>query len=162
MTSMYRQQKSAYLNRIMQQGRERLGARLVPATTKGVKYLLQALHNNELVALLPDQNPSKGTGMFVPFFNIQTNTPILPVRLAQKTGATIILAYAKRLPWGGGYELFFEKVSDALYDDDMEKASTAMNHELEALISAQPRQYWWGYSRFRQRPAGEAKLYKKD
>jgi KDO2-lipid IV(A) lauroyltransferase len=162
MTSMYRQQKSAYLNKLMQEGRERLGAKLVPATTKGVKYLLQALHNNELVAVLPDQNPSKGTGVFVPFFNVQTNTPILPVRLAQKTNASIILAYAERLSWGRGYQVTFEKVSDDLYSDDIAQASTAMNKELEELIKQKPEQYWWGYSRFRQRPEGEDKLYKKD
>ena len=162
MTSMYRQQKSAYLNKLMQQGRERLGAHLVPATNKGVKHLLQALHNNELIAILPDQNPSKGTGVFVPFFNVQTNTPTLPVRLAKKTNATIILAYAERLSWGRGYELHFEKVNDDLYDGDLEKAAAAMNRELENLISNKPQQYWWGYSRFRSRPEGEARLYKKD
>lgn len=162
MTSMYRQQKSAYLNKLMQRGRERLGAHLVPATNKGVKYLLQALHNNELIAVLPDQNPSKGSGAFVPFFNVQTNTPILPVRLTQKTNATIILAYAERLSWGRGYELHFEKVNTALYDENIDVAAAAMNKELENLISNKPEQYWWGYSRFRQRPEGEAKLYQKD
>lgn len=162
MTSMYRQQKSAYLNKLMQRGRERLGAHLVPATNKGVKYLLQALHNNELIAVLPDQNPSGGSGAFVPFFNVQTNTPILPVRLAQKTNATIILAYAERLSWGRGYELHFEKVNAALYDENIDVAAAAMNKELENLIKQKPQQYWWGYSRFRQRPEGDAKLYKKD
>lgn len=162
MTSMYRQQKSAYLNRIMTEGRQRLGAQLVPATNKGVKYLLQALNNKQLIAVLPDQNPSKGMQMFVPFFDITTNTPVLPVRLAQKTNATIILAYAERLPWGKGYNLFFEPVSDELYNQDLELATKAMNKELEDLIREKPQQYWWGYSRFRQRPKGEAKLYKKD
>lgn len=161
-TSMYRPQKSAYLNKLMQQGRERLGAHLVPATNKGVKYLLQALHNHELIGMLPDQNPGKGTGIFVPFFNVQTNTPILPVRLAQKTNATIVLAYAERLSWGRGYELHFEKVNEALYDENIDVAATAMNKELENLISNKPEQYWWGYSRFRQRPEGEVKLYRKD
>lgn len=162
MTSMYRQQKSAYLNRIMTEGRQRLGAHLVPATNKGVKYLLQALNKNELIAVLPDQNPSKGMQMFVPFFGITTNTPVLPVRLAQKTGATIILAYAERLPRGQGYNLNFEAVSDNLYNEDLAQATTAMNRELEDLIRKKPQQYWWGYSRFRQRPEGEAKLYRKD
>ena len=146
----------------MTEGRERLGAHLVPATNKGVKYLLQALNNHELIAVLPDQNPSKGTNMFVPFFGVSTNTPVLPVRLAQKTNATIILAYAERLPWGRGYNLYFESVSDDLYNENLEHATTAMNKELENLIRKKPTQYWWGYSRFRQRPEGEAKLYKKD
>jgi KDO2-lipid IV(A) lauroyltransferase len=162
MTSMYRQQKSAYLNRIMTEGRQRLGAHLVPATNKGVKHLLQALNKNELIAVLPDQNPSKGMQMFVPFFNVMTNTPVLPVRLAQKTGATIILAYAERLPRGQGYNLFFESVSDELCNENLELATKAMNKELEDLIREKPQQYWWGYSRFRQRPEGEAKLYNKD
>ena len=162
MTSMYRQQKSAYLNHIMTEGRERLGAQLVPATNKGVKYLLQALNNKGLIAMLPDQNPSKGMQMFVPFFGVSTNTPVLPVRLAQKTGSIIILAYAERLKFGGGFNIYFEAVSNELYNEDLEQAATAMNKELEDLIKIKPKQYWWGYSRFRQRPKGEAKLYKKD
>lgn len=162
MTNMYRQPKSPFLDKLMQKGRKKMGARLVPATNQGVKLLLKALHNNELIGLLPDQNPGKGTGVFVPFFNIQTNTPILPVRLAQKTNATIVLAYAERLPWGRGYEIHFEEVNESLYNENIEIAASAMNKELEDLITARPLQYWWGYSRFRQRPPGEEKLYIKD
>ena len=161
-TSMYRTQKSEFMDRMMRKGREQFGAILVPATQQGIRPQLEALKNNELVMILPDQNPSKGTNMFVPFFNILTNTPVLPVRLAQKTGATIILAYAERLSWGRGFNIYFETVSDELHNEDLEQAATAMNMELEDLIKQKPKQYWWGYSRFRHRPKGEAKLYKKD
>jgi KDO2-lipid IV(A) lauroyltransferase len=162
MTSMYRTQKSKFMDQLMRNGREQFGARLVPATRQGIRPQLEALHHNELVMILPDQNPSKGMQLFVPFFNVPTNTPVLPIRLAQKTGTSIILAYAERLPLGRGYRLVFEKVSDDLYHDDLETAVTAMNRELENLIRNKPQQYWWGYSRFRHRPEGEAKLYKKD
>lgn len=161
-TSMYRTQKSEFMDQLMRKGREQFGATLVPATQHGIRPQLQALKNNELVMILPDQNPSKGMEMFVPFFNIATNTPVLPVRLAQKTGATIILAYAERLKFGLGFNIYFEAVSETLYNADLEQAATAMNKELEDLIRKKPKQYWWGYSRFRQRPEGEAKLYKKD
>ena len=161
LTSMYRTQKSAFMNQLMRKGREQFGAQLVPATQQGIRPQLAALKNNELVMILPDQNPSKGIPLFVPFFGIQTNTPVLPIRLTQKTNATIILAYAERLSWGRGYTLHFEKVDDALYNGNTEIAVTAMNKELENLIRKKPQQYWWGYSRFRSRPKGEAKLYKK-
>lgn len=161
-TSMYRTQKSEFMDQLMRQGREQFGATLVPATQQGIRPQLQALKNNELVMILPDQNPSKGTNMFVPFFGVSTNTPVLPVRLAQKTGASIILAYAERLKFGRGFNIYFESVSNELYNEDLEQATAAMNKELEDLIKVKPKQYWWGYSRFRQRPKGEAKLYKKD
>lgn len=161
-TSMYRTQKSEFMDQLMRKGREQFGATLVPATQKGIRPQLEALKTNELVMILPDQNPSKGTNMFVPFFKVSTNTPVLPVRLAQKTGATIILAYAERLSWGRGFKICFESVSNELYNEDLAKAATAMNLELENLIRQKPEQYWWGYSRFRQRPEGEPKLYKKD
>lgn len=161
-TGLYRPQKSKWLDQLMNQGRELFGTKALPATTQGVRGLLKALKNNGLIIILPDQNPGKGTGVFAPFFNISTNTPVLPVRMAQKTGAVIISAYARRLRYGAGYHIQFDSTNLLMSDEDINVAASAMNADIEALVRRHPEQYWWGYSRFRHRPAGEAPLYDKD
>jgi KDO2-lipid IV(A) lauroyltransferase len=146
----------------MHVGRQRLGTTALPATAQGVRGLLKALKQNGLVIILPDQNPGKGTGIFVPFFGIAANTPVLPARLANKTHATVISAYAERLPLGKGYHIHFAPMSADIEQNDTQLATTSMNADLERLVRGNPEQYWWGYSRFRHRPAGEPRLYQKD
>ncbi|MFV2057407.1 MAG: lysophospholipid acyltransferase family protein [Thiohalomonadales bacterium] len=161
-TGLYRPQKSSELDKIILEGRQVFGGIAVPASKLGVRRLLKALRDNQLLLILPDQNPGKGTGQFVPFYSIQTNTPVLPARLAQKTGAVVITAYAKRLPYARGYDIKFAAARPQLMDADMEIALTAMNADIEDKVRCDPTQYWWGYSRFRHRPPGEPSLYKKD
>jgi KDO2-lipid IV(A) lauroyltransferase len=161
-TGLYRPQKSPGLDKLMREGRQRFGTKALPATGQGVRGLLKALKQNGLVIILPDQNPGKGTGIFAPFFGIAANTPVLPARLAHKTHAAVISAYAERLPLGKGYHIHFGPMSADIDQVDTVLATTSMNADLEQLVRKKPEQYWWGYSRFRRRPAGEPRLYQKD
>ena len=43
-------------------------------------------------ALLPDQEPTGGSGEFAPFFGIEARTGVLLPRMAQRTGAPVIFA----------------------------------------------------------------------
>lgn len=159
MTSMYRPQRSANMDAFILDARTRFDAQLVTSTNTGVKALLKRLQAGELVAILPDQNPGIGTGVFAPFFGVQANTPVLPTRLAQKTNALVLVAYAKRLHWGCGFCLHFEPTDAGLLDKDAESAAACMNAEMEKAIRECPQQYWWSHNRFRHRPEGEPPIY---
>lgn len=159
MVSMYRPQRSAYLNDLTLSSRQRFGAQLVTSTAEGVRSLLKGLKQNKLIGILPDQNPGAGAGVFMPFFGILTNTPTLPVKLAHKTGAPVIYAYAQRLPWGRGFEIHFHSADPDIGHHHTAHAARVMNVELEHLIKRLPEQYWWSHNRFRHRPAGEDSLY---
>jgi KDO2-lipid IV(A) lauroyltransferase len=159
MTSLYRPPRQPSLNGIMHKGRQRAGATLVPTDAKGVRALYKALDRGELVAILPDQDPGRVGGVFAPFFGMQANTMTLLSRLAGKTGATVLMAYAERLPKGQGYRLHFQETDAALNEgDDMQKA-TRLNQAVEQCILQHPAQYQWGYKRFKTRPKGEPKFY---
>lgn len=158
MTSLYRPQRGA-MDEFIKTGRERLGAHLVPTEGKGLKALYTALQRGEIIAILPDQNPGAGKGVFVPFFGIPTNTMVLLSRLTQKTGASVLYAYAERLSWGRGFRLHFHTTPDAIHDQDIMVSTTAMNAGLEQVISTLPEQYWWSYPRFRARPESEPPIY---
>lgn len=159
MTALYRPPRMQGLNDFILQARQRTGARLVPTSASGVRRLYQALAKKELIGILPDQDPGQGAGSYAPFFNIPANTMTLVSRLLAKTGATLIYAYAERLPRGQGYRMHFHPATDAIYDPDVGTSLTAMNQGVERCVREVPQQYQWSYKRFKSRPKGSKKIY---
>lgn len=161
MTSLYKEQKqSKTIEKFVRDGRERLGARLVPSDARGVRALYRALSDGELVAILPDQNPSSGGGVFAPFFNHKTNTMTLLSRLAQRNHSSVVYCYAERLSFGRGFRLHFAPASKEIFEKDLVQSATHLNQGLEKCIMQKPEQYWWSYKRFSVMPEGEYSPYK--
>jgi len=157
-SSMYQKPKMEELETIIKQGRERLGASLVPADNVGVRAMLKALKNNEFVVILPDQEPNTGTGIFVPFFGLPAYSMTLVSRLAKKTQASVIIAYARRLASGEGYEIIFTdlpEMKDKLKAKELDDSVVYLNKEVEKTIRSVPEQYQWSYKRFRNQPLDE-------
>jgi len=144
---------------LIRKARERFGAKLVPTNAGGVRTLYQALAGNELVAILPDQDPRDKGGQFAPFFGIQANTMTLLSRLSQKSNAAVLCCYAERLPRGRGFAIHFLPADAELYAKDMDTSVTALNRMVEQSIRQIPEQYQWGYKRFRSRTEGEKDFY---
>ena len=159
MTSLYRPPRMEQLNLILKQARERFGATLVPTDAGGVRALYRALKNNQLLGILPDQNPPKEFGVFAPFFGINANTMTLLPKLAIKTGATIVYCFAERLAKGTGYHIHYFPVSASLKDLALPEATALINKDVETCIRQSPGQYFWPYKRFKIRPEGEAPIY---
>jgi KDO2-lipid IV(A) lauroyltransferase len=158
-TSLYRHPRLAEMGKVVRQGRERLGAKLVPVDAGGVRALYQALGRGEVVGILPDQEPGAGNGEFAPLFGVQANSMALLSRLAIKTRATVIFCYAERLRHGKGYHLHFIPAPPAINQAPLERSVAIMNQMVETLVRERPEQYQWGYKRFRTRPEGDAKIY---
>jgi len=159
MTCLYRPPRMTGLDRMIRQARGRFGAKLAPTTAKGVRALYQALANNEVVAILPDQDPRDSGGRFAPFFGIQANTMTLLSRLVNKSNATVLCCYAERLPDSRGFNLYFEPAPAELYAGDVATSVTALNQMVEQAVRRLPAQYQWGYRRFLTRPEGEVDFY---
>lgn len=158
MTSLYRPPRQQGLEDILINGRTKLGAKLVPTDIKGVRQLARALKDNELVAILPDQDPRDSGGLFAPFFGIETNTMTLASRLGMKSGARLVICVAERLSWGRGFNIHFQPLeisSEAKIDEHV----AAINQGVESFVRRIPQQYQWGYKRFRTRPDGEEEIY---
>lgn len=150
MTVLYRRPKQAWLVPLVEQGRG-VNLRLAPADLSGVRRLIKALRGGEAVGMLPDQAPGAGEGIWVPFFGKPAYTMTLAARLAE-TGATVLLAYAERLPYGAGYHLKLFPLSRALTGELAERVAQ-INAELETLVRQCPEQYLWGYNRYKT-PSG--------
>ena len=145
LTCLYRPPKQGWLEKIMRKGRERGRARLAPANVGGVRLLYKALKRGEAIGLLPDQVPSQGEGEWADFFARPAYTMTLSGRLAQSSGATVLLAYTERLPGGAGYTLSFEP----LPLDFSKSVPLQINAALERVIANSPAQYLWSYNRYK-------------
>ncbi|MDF3822880.1 lysophospholipid acyltransferase family protein [Leptospira sp. 96542] len=152
-TVLYRPSRQPALSELVASARQREHLMTAPTTLAGVKQMLKALRAGQCVGLLPDQVPPRGLGVWAPFFGTPAYTMTLSARLAQQTGAAILLMRGERLSWGRGYRLhaqpLFGDGSQALPDDPVASA-TLINQAMERLILSSPDQYLWGYSRYKQ------------
>jgi KDO2-lipid IV(A) lauroyltransferase len=154
LTNLYTSPKQDWLETVMRNGRERGLARLATANLSGVRLLFKALKRGEAIGLLPDQVPSQGEGEWVDFFSRPAYTMTLSGRLAQSSGATMLLVYAERLPHGKGYNLNFEQ----LPLDFAKSVPQQINTALERVIAISPAQYLWSYNRYKVPPGVEPPL----
>lgn len=152
-TVLYRPARQAWLARVMETARNRPGMLAVPTTLAGVRQMIKALRRGEAVGLLPDQVPPEGQGQWAPFFGQNAYTMTLAARLAQQTGAAVVLVRCERLAWGRGFATYFEPLAQPL-SADMTEALVQINQAMEHLIRQCPGQYLWGYGRYKQ-PRGE-------
>lgn len=131
----------------------------VRAEAAGVRQLLRYLRGGGVVGILPDQQPRGGEGEFAPFFGVPALTMTLFGRLAQRTGAAVLLAWCERLPGTGPdgrprFALHLEPADPALADPDPARAVAALNAEVERVARRDPAQYQWTYKRYSLQPSG--------
>jgi len=145
-TVLYKAPRREDLHQLLKLARTHPNMTPVPADTGGVRAMLRALRRGEAIGILPDQVPSAGDGVWVPFFGRQAFTMTLPARLAEKTGAPVYVLATWRRPFGGGWDLELSR---------LERSPTpeAINQELEAIIRRRPDQYVWSYNRYKEPPA---------
>jgi KDO2-lipid IV(A) lauroyltransferase len=159
MTILYRPPRMKALEGLIVKSRKKGGCNLAATDARGVRTLFKSLSQGELVGILPDQDPGREAGVFASFFGVPTNTMALLPRLAHKTGAPVLMAFAQRLPKGKGYHLHIQPAPDCVHSADTVEAATCLNQGVEDSIKTIPEQYQWGYKRFRTRPEGEKKIY---
>lgn len=156
---LYKPQKGA-INDLSLIGRCRFGGRMVKAEAGVRKAALPLLTQHFGVYYMPDHDPPEGRGIYVPFMGVLAHTPTLIARMVQESGSPVVFMFGERLPWARGYIAHYFDAPEAIYDADVTVSTAAMNQGLEQCVRACPDQYWWGYKRFRRRPAGESCLYK--
>ncbi len=148
LTVLYRPARQAWLADLMRAARDRPGLATAPTTLAGVRQMIRSLRAGHAVGLLPDQVPPDGMGAWAPFFGRDAYTMTLSARLAQQTGATILLLWGERLTWGRGFRLHFRELLRPLAED-LDQAVSQINQEMERLIRECPSQYLWGYARYK-------------
>jgi len=119
-----------------------------PIDDSGVRRVFRHLREGGVVSIMPDHVPRTG-GVVAPFFGVPALTMTLLPRLAQRTGAAVLVLFVERLP--EGFRVHFRQPPPALSDPDPVTACTAMNAALEACVRDAFAQYQWNYKRFKAR-----------
>ena len=157
-TAMYEPPKIADLDPVIRHGRERMGAELVPTNPRGVAALLKALKRAEAVGILPDQEPSWGSGVFADFFGRPAYTATLLPKLVARTQARVVTGVARRLPDGRGFAIHFLAADERVYDTDEVTSAAGVNACVESAIALDPVQYQWEYKRWKKTEQEQQKV----
>lgn len=134
---------------------------LVPAETNAMRPLWKTLQTGGTVGITPDQQPKFGGGEFAAFFGKQALTLSLIPKLAERSQAPVVFAYAEATR--DGFDVFFEAANPGIHDKDLSLATEVMNAQVEAIAKRDLRQYQWTYKRYTLRPpnSGEKNPYRQ-
>jgi KDO2-lipid IV(A) lauroyltransferase len=148
MAILYRPPRIAAVEGLLRKVRGALAPEQVRADGAGVRTLYKRLAAGGTVGILPDQKPRAGEGQLAPFFGRQALTMVLLPRLAARTGATVLFAFAERLPRGAGYRIHLLPAPTGLLNADLGRACAALNQGVQDCVELAFAQYQWQYKRF--------------
>jgi KDO2-lipid IV(A) lauroyltransferase len=156
-TTIFTPQSNAAVDAWVAKGRQRFGTVRLFRREDGVKPIVAALRQNELLYLLPDMNFGANESIFVPFFGEQAATVPSLSRFAKLGRARVVPVITRMTE--AGYEVVVHPAWNDFPTEDAEADTAAMNQRLEGFINAMPAQYFWVHKRFKTRPPGAPELY---
>jgi KDO2-lipid IV(A) lauroyltransferase len=150
-TILYRPSRQEWLNEVVEEGRAYPNMHFVPTNLNGVRQMSRALTRGEAIGILPDQVPSGGEGVWVPFFERPAYTTPLPARLATRNNTPIVMFTATRKGIGKGWLMQATRLTPL--SEDTYIAATQINVAIENAVLVAPEQFIWSYNRYKH-PAG--------
>ncbi|MEO8810764.1 MAG: lipid A biosynthesis acyltransferase [Rhodanobacter sp.] len=148
MAILYRPPRIAAVEGLLRKVRGALAPEQIRADGAGVRALYKRLAAGGAVGILPDQKPRTGEGRLAPFFGRDALTMVLLPRLAARTGASVLYAFAERLPAGAGYRIHLLHAPDGIDDPDPQVACNALNRGVQECVELAFAQYQWQYKRW--------------
>jgi KDO2-lipid IV(A) lauroyltransferase len=155
--ALYRPPRKVWLQEVVGLSRQRTYFQTASASLRGVRALVKHLRAGGFTAILPDQVPPEGQGLWAPFFGRPVYTMNLLPKLAQQTGAVVLLAWCERHADGQFTFHVLPPCLQALNQPQTtpEQAALLMNQAIERMVLSRPDQYLWGYARDKQPRAGD-------
>ncbi len=141
------------LNRLLLKMRKSGGYINIPRGGS-TKYLLQILNRPNLLGLLIDQD-TRVAGTFVDFFGKPAYTPVGPVILARKTGASLVPVFIKLDRTYRHRINILPEFKMTLTEDkrkDATRNTQALTKIIEDFIRTVPTQWVWMHERWKTRP----------
>ena len=145
-----------FASRVLE-ARARFGFNLVPVSSTGLRTLVQALKDGQVVLVLPDQVPTRGSHVLVEFMGVTAQTTSLVHALAQRENVSVVVFTIQRVP--KGFVVQVESANSNLMHAEVEVATQALNDEVARVVKRDPAQYQWEYKRFRRVP--DRDVYRK-
>ncbi len=153
LAGMYRPHATGAMEWAGRRGRARYAAAMFPK--QDVRGAVRHLKKGGLLWYAPDQDPSRGDAVFVPFFGQPAHSLTSTHSLARLSGAAVVLFEHRRRP-DGGYTL---RLSPALADfpsQDPTADTARVIAGIEDMVRAAPEQYLWIHRRFKRQPDGSS------
>jgi len=144
------------IDRLVEDRRQLSGNQLI-VKWDSARAVLRALHQNDAVGVLIDQNTSLTEGVFVDFFGTPACANTAFAKIAAKTGAAVILGYAVWIESESRYVLKFHPPLEISGDPVTD--TQRLHSLLEQVIRQYPGQWLWIHRRWKTRPPGEPSLY---
>ena len=152
LAGMYRLYPQPAMEWSVLRGRSRYAAGMF--AKDDVRGVARHLKRGGLLWYAPDQDPSKGDSVFVPFFGQPAKSLKSTHQLARLSGAAVVMFQHFRRD-DGGYTLRFWPAFDAFPSDDADADTARVIAAIETMAREAPEQYLWIHRRFKRRPDGK-------
>ncbi|MBX9912314.1 MAG: lipid A biosynthesis lauroyl acyltransferase [Pseudomonadaceae bacterium] len=158
---MYRQHDNALFDFVQRRGRERHNLDATAIEREDVRAMIKVLRAGRAIWYAPDQDYGRKQSIFLPLFGIQAATVTATSKFARLGRAKVVPFTQERLADGSGYKLVIHPPLDNFPGESEEADCLRINQWVEQAITACPEQYLWAHRRYKTRPEGEPRLYKK-
>jgi KDO2-lipid IV(A) lauroyltransferase len=155
----YRPPKLKAVDELLRKQRVQMGNRVAPSTKEGILSVIKEVRRGGAVGIPADPEPSRSSGVFVPFCGTQALTSKFVPGMLSGGKAVGVFLHALRLDDGSGYKVILEAAPAGMYSENVEEGVAAMSAVIERYVRRYPSQYMWSMKRFKKRPDGEQKWY---
>lgn len=149
-----REVRNNFFNKYIISLREKYGVKTILRGEKSAtRKIISAFKNNEIIALLIDQDTSV-QGVVVDFFGTLAYTPVAAASLARKFNSPVVTAYILRKKEGGLKVVISDELPVTITGDDEldDINNTALfTKTLEDIIRKVPEQWVWWHDRWRKK-----------
>jgi KDO2-lipid IV(A) lauroyltransferase len=146
-TLTYRQTNNPYVNFLVEHTRQRYMAAGHRKGRGGMRHIVRALRKGDPVAMMVDQK--ENGGIPVPFFHAPAMTTPLPVQLAHKLDALLILVRARRTPEGHyQIDLLPLPLPSGMTESGVVPIVEHINRQFEEWIRERPEDWFWLHRRW--------------
>ena len=151
LAGMYRPHAQPAMEWAVRRGRARYAAAMFPK--QDVRGAVRHLKRGGLLWYAPDQDPSRGDAVYVPFFGQPAHSLTSTHALARMSGAAVLLfQHARRAD--GSYVMTLTPALQGFPSQDATADTARVMAGIEAMARAAPEQYLWIHRRFKRRPDG--------
>ena len=131
--------------------------------TRSARTMFRVLERGELLGILADLNVQEREGTFVDFFGVPASTTTSIAKLALKTGANVLPAFAVWNEEKNKYVVHLEppveyRAGD-VSDENVRQLTQEITNVVERYVRRYPEQWLWIHKRWNTRPPGEKPLY---
>lgn len=151
LAGMYRPYPQPAMEWAVLRGRSRYAAGMF--AKDDVRGVVKHLRRGGLLWYAPDQDPSRGESVYVPFFDQPAKSLTSTHQLARLSGAAVVMFEHVRRDDGGYTLRFWPAFAD--FPSEHPDADTArVIGAIETMARTAPEQYLWIHRRFKRRPDG--------